>query len=135
LEAELLVETVGGLPRGARGEIDAAGALLLRQAKGRHRQGGADALAACVLVDDDILDPRSQPRGKREDDEGEHADDGALAAGDEQGDGLVIDGPGEVLGAEWRRRAGQLRKQAPAGLHDFIGRLADASTSTLMGGL
>jgi len=101
LEAELLVEPVGVHPRGARGQIDVAGALLLRQAKGRHRQGSADALAACVLVDDDILDPCSEAGRQREGDEGEHADDGALAAGDEQRVGLVVGDSGKVVSAKW----------------------------------
>jgi hypothetical protein len=34
-------------------------------------------------------------------------------------------GPGEVVGVERRGRAGQLRKQTPAGLHELIGHLAD----------
>jgi len=67
----------------------------------RHGQRGADAVAAGVLVDNDIFDPCSQPGGKREGDQGQHADDDVLAAGDEQGDGLVIGHPGQALGVEW----------------------------------
>src|SRR6266545_838524 len=125
LEAELLVETVGSHPRGTRGEVDATGALILGQAQRRHRQGGADTLATGGLVDDDILDSRSHPGGERKGDEGEHADDGALAACDEQRGGLMLRDPGKPVGTERRRRAGQLREQSPGGLDQLVGDSTD----------
>jgi len=45
----------------------------------RHGQRGADALAAGVLVDNDIFDPCPQPGREREGDQGQHADDDGLA--------------------------------------------------------
>jgi len=107
------------------GQVDVASSLLARQVDGRHRQGGTDAVAACLLVDYDILDPRPQTRRQREGDEGEHADDGALVAGDEQRVGLMVDDPGKLVGVKRRRCAGQLWEEAPAGLDEFVGHLAD----------
>jgi hypothetical protein len=110
-EAELLVEPIGRDPRGPRGQVDAPGALPLREVECRHGQGGADASAAGVLVDDHIFDPCPQPGGEREGDQGQHADDDAFAAGDEEGGGLVAGDPRQVIGAEgtaelesWGRR-------------------------------
>jgi hypothetical protein len=97
----VLVETVGGDARGTRGQIDAAGTLLLGQAQGRHGQRGPDALAACCLVNHDILNPGSQPGRQREDDEDEHADDGALVAGDKQCVGLMVGDSAKVASSEW----------------------------------
>jgi hypothetical protein len=97
-EAELLVEPVGRDPGGPGGQVDAPSPLRLRLVDCRHGQGGADALAAGVLVDDDILDSCPEPGGEWEGDQSQHADDEALAAGDEQGDGLVAGDPDQVVG-------------------------------------
>jgi hypothetical protein len=66
LEAELLVEPVGRDPGSPGGQVDAPSPLRLRLVDCRHGQRGADALAAGVLVDNDIFDPCPQPGGERE---------------------------------------------------------------------
>ena len=125
LEAELLVEAVGRHPRSPRGQVDAASALLLRQIDRGHGQGGADALAAGVLVDNHILDSRPQSGGEWEGDQGEHADDDASAAGDEEGDGLVADDPGQAVGVERRCGPGELEEEPSGGVDQLVGDLVD----------
>jgi hypothetical protein len=63
LEAELLVEPVGRDPGGPGGQVDAPSPSRLRLVDCRHGQRGANALAAGVLVDNDIFDPCPQPGG------------------------------------------------------------------------
>jgi hypothetical protein len=120
-EAEPLVQAVGGHPRGPRGQVDIAGALPLGQRERRHRQRGGDPLAAGLLVDHDVLDPRPQPGGEREHDQGQHPDDAPFPAGHEQGGPLVADDAAELASTGWRRRPRQLRQQPPAGLDDLVG--------------
>src|SRR4051812_31339392 len=54
-EAHLLVQLVGRLARGPRGELDGAGAMSLGMVDGRLRQRRRDATATGGLVDDDVL--------------------------------------------------------------------------------
>src|SRR5829696_3074799 len=125
LEAELLVEPVGRDPGGPGGQVDAPSPLRLRLVDSRHGQRGADALAAGVLVDNDIFDPCPQPGGEREGDQGQHADDDVLAASDEQGGGLVTGDPGQALGVEWGCGLGELGQEASGSVDELVGDLMD----------
>jgi hypothetical protein len=80
----------------------------LRQVECSHGKGAADTSATGVLVDHDILNPGPQSGREGEGDQGQHASDGAVAPGDEQGGGLVTDDPDQVVGVQWRGRAGEL---------------------------
>jgi hypothetical protein len=97
----------------------------LREVECRHGQGGVDASAAGVLVDDHIFDPCPQPGGEREADQGQHANDDALAAGDEEGGGLVAGDPRQVIGAERNCGAGKLGQEAACGVGELVGDLLD----------
>jgi drug/metabolite transporter (DMT)-like permease len=55
-EAGSLVKPVGGLSRGARGQIDVAGAAVAGDGDHFIEQGGANAVAAGGLVDHDVFD-------------------------------------------------------------------------------
>ena len=126
LEAGALVEAVRGLARGARGEVDGAGADLLGVLNGGDNEGLAGTLAAGALVDDDVLDPRAHARGDLEGGQRQHAEDRVVAlrvsgVGAEHEE--VHAGLGEealhVGLAHGGGGAGELGDQAPHGLVDF----------------
>ena len=61
LEADALVQAVGGLARRAAGQADVLGAAPAGLVEGGPVERLADPVAARRLVDDDVLDPRLEP--------------------------------------------------------------------------
>ena len=84
LEADALVEPVGGLARRAARQADVLGAAPAGLVERGAVERLADALAGRGLVDDDVLDPRLQARRDAVEGQRERADDAPVDAGEEQ---------------------------------------------------
>ena len=80
-----------------------------------------DAAPARLFVHDDVLDPRTEPRGPIQH-EREHADGRAVVPGDEQG--LLADESFDVLACRRRPRGRKLRDQPS---HRVENRVVDVS--------
>src|SRR4051812_21262954 len=66
VEPQLLVQTVSGFARRARGQVHRLRPLSLGMVQRGPGQRRPDAFAAAGLVGDDVLDERPDPRGNAE---------------------------------------------------------------------
>ena len=93
---------------------------MLRAPCSRARSSAATVRAVPTLAEAEAVEVV-----ERVGDQGQHPDDAAPAAGDEEGDRLVIDDPGQLAGVQCRRRAGELGQEAPDRRHELVGDLVD----------
>ena len=97
LEAQALVEPVGGLPARPGGEVDRAGARGLGDRQRGLHQSGTHAAASDALVHHDVLDPGAHAGRDEEEHEGEHAlDPPVRVLGHEEAGGRGGDDPLEL---------------------------------------
>ena len=80
MKADLLVERIGGLPRGAGREVDGASPRLVRETNRLADELLAGTLAPRCLIHDDVFDPGAHSCQRTEDDERQRADDLAVGA-------------------------------------------------------
>jgi len=113
-ETDALVESIGGRPRGPGCEVDRPRTALVCIADRFSGEALTNSAATGRLVDDDVLDPCSDPRRDPKDSYRECPDDCSAErlAREQEGCGRRFHDLSKVLGGHARGRGRELRQEA-----------------------